>query len=78
MFSDGLPIACKAIEWLTSVTNRAEVFRTLPLLTQPNVATLHAVGEANGLRFIAMEFVEGELPLSKLFGISRPGLPRSV
>jgi serine/threonine protein kinase len=51
-------------------------------LSHPNIVTLHSVEEAEGLRFITMELVEGEslselippggLPLSRFFELALP------
>ncbi|HVT93615.1 MAG TPA: protein kinase [Bryobacteraceae bacterium] len=50
-------------------------------LSHPNVAALHEIGEAAGLRFLALEYVEGEslqqklagepLPLNEILSIAR-------
>jgi len=37
-------------------------------LNHPNVATIHEIGETDGLRFIAMEYVEGQTLASKIDG----------
>src|SRR6185436_15255187 len=57
--------------------------RTLATLNHPNVCAIHGVEEADGVRFLILEFVEGEtlahrlsvrgngLPLAEALGIAR-------
>jgi tetratricopeptide (TPR) repeat protein len=46
--------------------------RAAAALNHPNIVTIHSVEEANGIRFLTMELVEGR-PLSEL--IPRDGMP---
>ena len=56
--------------------------RTIASLSHPNIVTIHSVEEADGLRFITMELVDGEtlaelippggLPLSRFFELAHP------
>ena len=56
--------------------------KTVAALNHPNIVTIHAIEESGGLRFIAMELVEGEtlnrmiapggMPLTKIFDIAIP------
>ena len=58
-------IALKILPWhFLADANRIARFqreaRALSSLNHPNLITIYEVGEANGLHFIAMEFVQGE------------------
>ncbi|HLJ13718.1 MAG TPA: protein kinase [Bryobacteraceae bacterium] len=46
--------------------------RAASALNHPNVAYLHEIGEANGLHFLVMEYVEGETLEAKLTGQPLP------
>src|SRR5258705_1199962 len=46
-------------------------------LNQPNIAHVYEIGEADGMNFIAMEYVEGETLRALLSG-NRPSLGRAV
>jgi serine/threonine-protein kinase len=37
-------------------------------LSHPNVAHIYEIGEAEGIHFIAMEYVEGQTPAARLGG----------
>ena len=76
-------VALKILPWeFVSDPDRAARFqreaRALSLLNHPNLVTVYEVGEANGLHFSAMEFVEGktlsslreELSLKELLSIT--------
>lgn len=61
-------------------TARAELLRearNAAALNHPNICTVYEVGEANGLAFIAMEYVDGR-PLSDLLVESALPLPEAV
>ena len=42
--------------------------RAASALKHPNVATIHEMGESDGLHFIAMEYVEGQTLAAKISG----------
>jgi serine/threonine protein kinase len=42
--------------------------RAASALSHPNVATIHELGESDGVHFIAMEYVEGQTLVSKISG----------
>ena len=42
--------------------------RAASALKHPNVATIHEMGESDGIHFIAMEYVEGQTLVSKISG----------
>jgi serine/threonine protein kinase len=56
--------------------------RAAAALSHPNIVTIHSVEEANGIRFLTMELVEGQplsdlippggLPLDRLLGVAIP------
>ncbi len=48
--------------------------RTQAMLSHPNIATFHEVGEAENKAFIVMEYIEGR-PLSDLAQVEKPSLP---
>ena len=59
------PVALKILPWhFVADSERATRFRTearaLTALNHPNLITVYEVGEADGLNFIATEFVEGQ------------------
>ena len=58
-------VALKILPWhFVADTERSARFqreaRALSALNHPNLVTIYEVGEANGVHFIAMEFVEGQ------------------
>ena len=58
-------VALKTLPWhFVADTERSNRFqreaRALSALNHPNLVTVYEVGEANGLHFIAMEYVEGQ------------------
>jgi serine/threonine-protein kinase len=59
----------------TAQARLLEEARTASALNHPHICTIFEVGEADGLAYIAMEFVEGR-PLSK--AIPRDGLPAEM
>ncbi|MGH8003102.1 MAG: serine/threonine-protein kinase, partial [Limisphaerales bacterium] len=48
--------------------------RTQAMLSHPNIATFHEVGEAESKAFIVMEYIEGQ-PLSRLTAGEKLSLP---
>jgi TolB-like protein/predicted Ser/Thr protein kinase len=50
--------------------------RSASTLNHPNVATIHEIGEADGVHFIAMEYVEGQSLAAKIGG--RPLDPAEI
>ncbi|HEX8096974.1 MAG TPA: protein kinase, partial [Pyrinomonadaceae bacterium] len=51
--------------------------RAASSLNHPNIITIHEIGQANSLHFIATEFVEGET-LRELLSRTRPGLRETL
>ena len=49
-------------EWLVSLEQKV---RTLTSLEHPNIAALHGLEEQDGVRFLVLEFVVGDLDLER-------------
>ena len=69
----GRKVALKVLpEYFSSDRDRVERFKqeakAASALNHPNVATIYEIGEADGISYIAMEYVEGETLDSKISG----------